>query len=29
MRTFADDMHYERCNGWNRLTLRFVPAQAA
>jgi anti-sigma regulatory factor (Ser/Thr protein kinase) len=29
MRTFADDMRYERRDGWNRLTLKFGPAQAA
>jgi len=29
MRTFADEMRYERRDGWNRLTLRFGPAQAA
>jgi anti-sigma regulatory factor (Ser/Thr protein kinase) len=29
MRSFATDMHYERRDGRNRLTLRFSPAQAA
>jgi serine/threonine-protein kinase RsbW len=29
MRTFADEMRYERRDGWNRLTLRFGPAPAA
>jgi anti-sigma regulatory factor (Ser/Thr protein kinase) len=29
MRSFANGMHYERRNGRNRLTLRFVEAQAA
>jgi anti-sigma regulatory factor (Ser/Thr protein kinase) len=28
MRTFAEEMRYERRDGWNRLTLRFGPAQA-
>jgi len=29
MRSFASDMRYERRNGLNRLTLRFIEAQAA
>jgi serine/threonine-protein kinase RsbW len=29
MRSFADDMRYERRDGWNRLMLRFGPARAA
>jgi anti-sigma regulatory factor (Ser/Thr protein kinase) len=29
MRSFANGMHYERRDGRNRLTLRFVEAQAA
>ncbi len=29
MRSFASEMHYERRDGRNRLTLRFSPAQAA
>ena len=29
MRTFAEEMRYERRDGWNRLTLRFGLAQAA
>jgi len=28
MRSFANGMHYERCNGRNRLTLRFLESQA-
>ena len=28
MRSFANDMHYERRDGRNRLTLRFVESQA-
>jgi serine/threonine-protein kinase RsbW len=28
MRSFASDMRYERRNGLNRLTLRFIEAQA-
>ncbi|HLH91656.1 MAG TPA: ATP-binding protein [Xanthobacteraceae bacterium] len=27
MRSFADEMRYERRDGWNRLTLRFGPGQ--
>jgi anti-sigma regulatory factor (Ser/Thr protein kinase) len=29
MRNFASEMRYEGCNGCNRLTLKFSPAEAA